>query len=73
MIGFCLFIGFVVGFAFGCAALCGAVYLGGKLPSLVENDAQKPQETETRRAESTELTRLQKRLDEINAYRGDAL
>lgn len=73
MIGLCLFIGFAVGFVLACVALCGAVYLGGKLPTLKENDAQETQETETRRTENAELSKLQKRLDEINSYRGDAL
>ena len=40
---------------------------------LKENNGQAAQETEMRRTENAEISKLQKRLDEINSYRGDAL
>ena len=66
MMGVCLFIGFAVGFAACMGTLC--VYrkldFKGDVPTVTENE--EPHE------ENKELRRLQRQLDEINSYRGDA-
>ena len=66
MMGVCLFIGFAVGFAACMATLCVYRKLDFKdnTPTVTENE--EPHE------ENKELRRLQRQLDEINSYRGDA-
>lgn len=72
MTGICLFVGFVVGFCLGCAALGAMILFGYKLFGRNVFAQEGVAQDERQREESAELKRLHRQLDEIEKYRGDA-
>jgi hypothetical protein len=72
MIGASLFIGFAIGCLFASVALCVVFWAGYKVYTSDLFQRTEAATHETNEPENKEVKRLQKQLEEIEMYRGDA-